>query len=307
MKRVLIIGGSGFLGKHLIEALTQNGVELFALVNKRPVPGIDPDKSIRGGLKAVSPALMDRIRPEVIFHVARPVMPRLRKLGRALAAIKARRLNERLLKALNKSETKPVLAFASGSLMYGSSPDPHVEDAPLNPVSYARQYYRGEIPVVNAAKEGSYPALVFRLPWLLGEGSWFGWFYLSNIRNRKAIPQFGNGQNMMEIIDIRDAAKLMVKIAFEKGPTGIINIPSAGAVSQDEFLQRVSDVFQAKIVDYTQLYPGKVEKETLEAFTSNILVGTKYPELFRDFGYKGLGESLGNFFKYALQREALKK
>lgn len=97
---------------------------------------------------------------------------------------------------------------------------------------------------------------------------------------------------MMEIIDTRDAVRLMAKIAFEKEQFGIINVPSAGAVSQEGFLQRVSNVFKVEIVDYKQLYPGKVERETLEAFTSNILVGTKHPELFRDFEYTILGESL---------------
>lgn len=295
MKKVLVAGGSGFLGKHLIRELKNQQVEIFAIRNKNPVEGVSSDHLIEGGIQSIDSKLVDDLSPDVIFHLARPVMPGFRKWGRKLAAGKAARLNRKLLQQLNHSSHKPLLVFASGSLMYGNSPDPHLEDSPLNPVSFARQYFRGELPIVEAVRNGDYPVQVFRLPWLLGDGSWFGWFYLENIRKIKSIPKFEAGQNMMEIIDVRDAVKLMVKIAFEEKPGRMINIPSKGAISHKNFVDRVSAYFDAKVVDYRQLYPGKIEKEALEAFTSNIVLGTKYPELFKGFVYKDLEESLRSF------------
>ncbi len=254
--------------------------------------GIDSAHQISGGIRQVTSELIDDLRPEIIFHLARPVMPGFRKWGRHFAAHYAARLNSNLLKNLHKSSSKPLLVFASGSLMYGNSPNRHLEDSPLNPISFARQYFKGELPIVEAAAKNTNPVQVFRLPWLLGDGSWFRWFYLNNIQQTKSIPKFGDAKNRMEIIDVRDAVRLMVKIAFENKTHGIINIPSSGAITQLQFLEKVARVFDAQVVDYSQLYPGKTEKAILEAYTSNIVLATRQPKLFRGFNYSDLLESL---------------
>jgi nucleoside-diphosphate-sugar epimerase len=292
MKKIVVIGSSGFLGRHLLEELKSREVQVYAVKHKNPIKEVDHNFQISGGIKSINDELIDKINPDVIFHLARPVMPRFKKWGRKLAALKATRLNRNLLKNLNKSTAKPLLVFASGSLMYGNSSNPHLEDSPLNPVSFARQYFKGELPIVEAANSGTYPVQVFRLPWLLGNGSWFRWFYLENIRKSKSIPKFGDGKNHMEIIDVRDAVKLMAKIAFGSEIHGIINLPSLGAITQQQFLEKISEALHARIVDFKKLYPGRLEVEVFEAYTSSIVLGTKYPKLFDDFEYSGLEDSL---------------
>jgi nucleoside-diphosphate-sugar epimerase len=291
-KKIIVIGGSGFLGSHLISAFREKNTEVFALKNQKDIAGISNENIIQGGLKAITRELIDAISPDAIFHFARPVMPRFRQFGRLLAARKAAYYNGKLLHILSKTSHRPLLVFASGSLMYGNSQQPHDETSPLQPISFARQYYKGELPIVNACSKKQYPIKVFRLPWLLGNGSWFRWFYLENILKKNAIPSFGDRQNKMEIIDVRDAVELMIEIALRDKTPAIVNIPAKEAITQEKFLNEVAGRFNTKIKNHTAIFPGKLEKAVMEAFTSNIQLKSQYPEYFRDFQYRTLAGSL---------------
>jgi nucleoside-diphosphate-sugar epimerase len=292
MKRVLLIGGSGYLGSYLLEELKAGEFEVFALVNRSSLADESGIKIIQGGLASISTSLIDEIMPDIIFHCARPVIPRFKKWGRIMAAQIAAKHNRNLIKNLSKSSSKPLLVFASGSLMYGSHREPRDENSPLQAISYARQYYKGEIPILKALEEHKYPIMLMRLPWLLGNGSWFKWFYLHWIEKAKAIPAFGDRNNLMEIIDVRDAANLILKYAREIATPGIYNIPSSGAISQQAFLNASSDVFNVPVKDYTEVIPGNIEKEALEAFTSNIILKTNHGDVLDEFRYTPLKKTL---------------
>ena len=190
MKKVLVIGGSGFTGQHLLKSLSIGGFEVFAIQNKSPLPAYPGIRVIKGGIRAVDHKLIDEIKPDMVFHFARPKFPLLRKAGRILAARYAAVQNRNLIRELEKSDHPVSLLFASGSLMYGSSPVPPDEDSPLHPVSFARQYYPGETPVLKALKQGRIPVMVIRFPWLLGAGSWFDWFYVRPMKKAQLCPHF---------------------------------------------------------------------------------------------------------------------
>jgi nucleoside-diphosphate-sugar epimerase len=288
LKKVLVIGGSGFLGRHVIQELCRSNFEVYALEHKTPFRITDQVKIVKGSIGAVDRKLIRGIRPDLVFHLARPTFPRLKRTGRHLAARYAAMLNQRLIRELEKSGHPCRLIFASGSLMYGNSSVLQDEDSPLNPISYARQYYRGEMPVLKAMQKGILPVTVIRFPWLLGRGSWFEWFYLRTMKNSGFVPLFGNGDNRMEIIDILDAAKLAVKFAGEPGNPSIVNLISARPVSQLDFASAVSMVSGKPVRDYLSVIPGRIEREALEAFSSNIIFETKHKEWPGDFPYTPL-------------------
>ena len=290
MKKAILIGASGFLGQHMLWALKKAGYQVHAVVHRND-PGEQADHLIRGGIKALDHALVDRIRPELIIHCARPSYPQFRRIGRMLSARYAARANSKLLAQLKKSSCKPLMAFSSGSLVYGNSQDPHPEKISVNPISYARQYYKGEQAFTRAVENNSYPLLLFRLPWLLGAGSWFKWFYLNPITEKKCIPLFNSGENIMEIIDVKDAVRQMLYFC-SLGKAGIINLPGSIRSTQLEFASKVSSVFEIPQKPYTEVFTGKLEAEVLEAFTSNILLSSKYSVKIKEFDYCSLEESL---------------
>jgi len=292
MKKVIVIGGNGFLGSELLKALSVDDIEVMVVVNKS-MPDFTKNQNIlNGGIEAVSTSVLNDFQPDAIFHCARPTLPRLRKFGRILAARKAYKLNKKLIRNIHQSESKPNLVFASGSLMYGNSKEAHDESSPLRPISYAKQYFKGEKPLVEAVKKNNLPIIILRFPWLLGNGSWFKWFYLESLKNQNLIPVFGSGENPMEIMDVNDAAKLMSLYASMKAKSGIFNICHRKPVSQLNFVEEVADVFSGKIVDYKSIFPKGPEKEAIEAFTSNILLQSRFNEILESFEFTPLKKTL---------------
>ncbi len=297
MKKVLVIGGSGFLGRHVVSELISRGIEVHAIehhTSLTPRPGLN---IIRGRISSIHRKLIESLKPDVVFHLARPKFPLLRKAGRMLAARWAAIQNQRLVRELEISAHQTSLVFASGSLMYGNSALPFDEDSPLKPFSYAKQYYPGEIPILYALQSNKINVKVIRCPWLLDKGSWFEWFYLRSMREYGAVPLFGDGNNLMEIIDIRDAARLVANFAGNKTAGGIINMVTSGAISQIEFAKKISAISGFPVKDHRELFQNRLEKEALEAFTSNIVLITKYPQLTAGFEYTELDESLDRIIK----------
>jgi nucleoside-diphosphate-sugar epimerase len=96
----------------------------------------------------------------------------------------------------------------------------------------------------------------------------------------------------MEIIDVRDAMKLMIRIAEEPEACPVCNIVSAGAISQLEFAQALSGFTGFPVKDYREIFGNSLEEEALQAFSSGIILDTLYPQLFRDFNYTKLEDTL---------------
>jgi nucleoside-diphosphate-sugar epimerase len=272
--------------------LINRGIEVYAIEHHTsliPRPGLN---IIRGRISSIDRKLIKTLKPDMVFHLARPKFPLLRKAGRMLSARWAAFQNRCLIRELEKSGHSTKLIFASGSLMYGSSSIPFDEDSPLKPFSFAKQYYPGEIPILDVLKSNIIDVMIIRCPWLLDKGSWFEWFYTRTMQHYQAVPLFGDGNNLMEHIDIRDAARLVVNFAGDKTAGGIINMVTAGAISQMEFAKMISAISGFPVKDHMELFKNRLEKEALEAFTSNIVLSTKYPQLTAGFQYSKLEESL---------------
>ncbi|NQU35676.1 MAG: NAD-dependent epimerase/dehydratase family protein [Bacteroidetes bacterium] len=153
MQSVIVIGGSGYLGSAVTRQLRDKGYKIYAVQNKSIIESKDDISIIAGGIKGLTAKRISEINPAAIFHCARPTFPYFRKLGRSIAAYKASKLNSYLLRQIEKSGIIAPLLFASGSLTYGNSKNAHDEQSPLAPISYARQYLSGELPIVRASKK----------------------------------------------------------------------------------------------------------------------------------------------------------
>lgn len=292
MKKVILIGGSGFLGSHLLQILQEEKIETLVVLNNTPIEYNEGINIIEGGISTITTNLINNFKPDVIFHCGRPTMPRFRKIGRILAANKSSRLNAKLVASIQKAKQGPKLVFASGSLMYGNSLSAHDESSALNPISYAKQYAKGEIPINEAVRKNNFPVIVLRFPWLLGNGSWFKWFYLDNIKKHHAIPEIGKMENSMEIIDVKDAAKLMWLYGESISSSGFFNIPSKRPVTQAGFIKEVASIFGVVGKNYKFLYSGDPEKEAIEAFTSNIILNSQFSGILDAYPFTSMTETL---------------
>ena len=178
--RVVITGGTGFLGRRLARSLLDRGrlvdregkeraVETLLLFDKGPLADTPPDRRIetREGDIADSAALARLITPETdaVFHLAAVVS------GEAEADTDlGYRVNfdgtRLLLEACRAAGNRPRVVFASSLAVYGGElPATVGEEVPLSPQSsYGTQKAIGELLINDFSRKGYIDGRALRLP-----------------------------------------------------------------------------------------------------------------------------------------------
>lgn len=283
--QLLLLGGSGFVGSALLRQGLDSGYNFTALQHRKSIPEqTHPRLTVRSGsITSLSAEQLSVINPGGILHAAR--ISGRRSIGRRIAARKSKRANERLLDWAQHPKNNAGLLYVAGSLGYGSHEAPVDESTPLKPTSYAREYHRGEAPLVAASRSGAKIQIV-RPGWIYGPGSWFEQFFLRPIRNQGVIPLYGEGLNRMSLIHIDDCVRMILHV-FEQGKTGgTYNIPVGATWTQNELVDVLHAVTgfpirNISLADVRRRYGGGAS----EAFQFSLEISTRYPELWDGFDF----------------------
>jgi len=230
--RVLVTGGTGFLGSHLIESLLDDpGGEVFALVRDPSKPrwleGIDGARLIAGDLEKIPslPAGLD-----CVFHLA--------GLTKTLRPSEYYSVNRdgtaNLLRALEGQKGRPRFVHLSSLAAVGpSSPGRGVrEDDPPHPVSpYGESKLLAEKEVLKSKDRLS--VVLLRAAAVYGPRDedfleFFRWI------RRGIKPVLGAGK-ILSLVYIRDAVRACRLAADPRRPSGeIFNIAHPKTCSWDE-------------------------------------------------------------------------
>ena len=83
MKRVILTGGSGFLGNRVLHVLLEDNIETLAVENRHPILREGNYQKIKGGTAAITTKLIDDFKPDAIIHCARPTFSRFKRTGKS--------------------------------------------------------------------------------------------------------------------------------------------------------------------------------------------------------------------------------
>jgi GDP-4-dehydro-6-deoxy-D-mannose reductase len=250
MTRALIIGISGFVGKHLQEHL----------LNKRwQVHGFDMRSSdakvFIGNLSdhaTLAHAIVES-QPDVIFHLAGII-----KSGDSESYYKSNLFGTlNLLDTVVKMETRPKVVIASSSAVYGltKGAQPVTERSALHPVTeYAVSKVAQEMAGLRYYYAFGLPITVVRMFNLLGPGqssdlacsAFARQIALAEITDQTEIVT-GNLDARRDFVDARDAVRAFRMLAEKGQPGQIYNVCSGRAVTIQKCLHEMMSQSKKKL------------------------------------------------------------
>ncbi|HUE76620.1 MAG TPA: NAD-dependent epimerase/dehydratase family protein [Longimicrobiales bacterium] len=139
-RRVLVTGGAGFIGSHLVRGLEEAGVSWTGVLHDTPAPeqGTRVERWVRADLADADAleSLVSSVQPDIVFHLA-GVRGAERTLEFAERAIRGNFLiSHQLLAALGRSARPRRIVLVGSSEEYGRQETlPYTEDLPARPVS----------------------------------------------------------------------------------------------------------------------------------------------------------------------------
>ncbi len=245
--RVLVTGGTGFLGSHLVERLLEEpGAEVYALVRYpsklRWLEGIERVRLLTGDLHNL-PALPARLG--CVFHLA--------GLTKTLKSSEYYTVNRdgtaNLLRALESQSRAPRFVHL-GSIAAGGPSAPRrpvCEGDPPRPVSpYGESKLMAETEVLKY--KDRFPVVTLRAAAVYGPRDddfleYFRWM------KRGILPLVGYGQKTLSLLFVRDAVRAVLLAARPEVPSGeVFNIADSRIYSWEDIGRTVAGLLGKKLV-----------------------------------------------------------
>ncbi|MGB3625713.1 MAG: GDP-mannose 4,6-dehydratase [Henriciella sp.] len=276
---LLITGGTGFVGRHLVLAAAEHGLPADAIVAASPRR--DADLSVRQEAFDMTDAgsifqLIEKVKPKTVVHLAAIAAP-----GEARANYDAAwSINfegtRKLAEAILKHAPEARLVFAGSAEAYGESfnsvEGPISEDATLRPAStYGATKAAADIMLGQLQAEGL-DVIRTRSFNHSGPGQTTDYVVpafaeqIANAEARRQDPviRVGNLDAKRDFLDVRDVAKAYVAMALADGvhpDARVINVASGSAVRIQHILDTLIGMAAIEIsvdLDRERLRPSDV-------------------------------------------------
>jgi 2'-hydroxyisoflavone reductase len=233
--KVLVIGGTLFIGRRLVDELLKGGHEVAVLHRKpkqdlgRRVENIMADRNDADSLRE---ALYGR-RYEVVFDNVYDW-----ERGTTAAQVEA------TIRAVGDRLTRYI--FLSSVAAYGDGLN-HKESDPLAPDYHSDPYVRHkattERVLFRMHVQSGFPVVTFRPPFVYGPGNPFyrEQFFWDRLRADRPIIIPGDGHRLMQFVYVHDLVQAMVRSMIEPRAEGeAFNIGDPKPLTQAELVERLA-------------------------------------------------------------------
>ena len=253
-RRILVTGGAGFVGSHLVELFVDAGDQAVVVddLSRGDRAWLHPQAELHeldvrdgAGLRRVLP----EIRPDVVVHLAAmhfipavddaPALARDINVGGTLA----------LLDALTLQPPR-VLVFASTAAVYPDRHGPIGEWCPPDPIDvYGETKLEGERLLFDWAKEVGVRPIVARIFNVIGKRETNPHVIpevVSQLRTGSRTVRVGNLAPRRDYTDVRDVAEALRRLSDTQSHT-TFNVGSGHSVSVAEVVQACEDVLGHRV------------------------------------------------------------
>ena len=256
-KKVLVIGGAGFIGSNLSRHLIKNDMEVYCFDMSKPVHEIAGVNYICG----------DFFDDYILEHALKG----MDYVVHALSTVNPGNSNEKYLQGYERdfiqttklckmiTDQKIRMIFlSSGGTVYGNQEiQPIVEDALPRPINH---YGNVKLCIENTIRTFNYQAhtkiLIARISNPYGPGQDFnkGVGFIDaaikkTIRGEK-IEIWGDGNNVRDYIYIDDVCRMLISLFYYQGDYDTFNISSNTGTSQRDVIRMLEEMQLAPQVEY---------------------------------------------------------
>ncbi|MCD6372074.1 MAG: SDR family NAD(P)-dependent oxidoreductase [Thermococcus sp.] len=226
--KVLVTGGAGFIGSHLVDRLMERGYEVRVLddLSAGSLENIkrwlehERFEFIKGDMRDVG-VIKEAVKGvDAVFHLAANPEVRIGAQSPELLYETNVLITYNLLEAMRREEVK-ILAFTSSSTVYGEAKKlPTPEDyGPLEPISvYGGAKLAAEALISGYAHTFDMKAIVFRLANIIGKRSNHGVIYdfIHKLRkNSERLEILGDGTQRKSYLHVSDTVEGMLHLFNE--------------------------------------------------------------------------------------------
>lgn len=262
-KKILVTGGAGFIGSHLVEKLIEFGAKVTVIDNfstgnlnnlKSVITKVD---LVYGDISNFFTTANATINKDIVFHLA------------ALVSVSESVKNPELCRRVNFEGTKNLLQacrknniskfiFSSSAAVYGNKNSQCDENDPANPINPYGQYkleseklckkYFSEHNINTAIlryfnvygprqnPKGDYAAVVAK--------------FTENLLHQKPIVIFGDGKQTRDFIHVSEVVKANLLIATQENLSGeVYNIATGKSINLFELLEKLEKETNTKHTD----------------------------------------------------------
>ncbi len=300
--KILVTGGAGFIGSHVVDAYIQLGHEVVVVDNfstgswdnVNPAAKVyELDVRERQGIREV----FERERPDVVNHHAAQVNVRA-SLDDPLTDVEINVVGTvNLLDAAAKGGVRKFIFISSGGAVYGEAEKvPTPEDYPPQPISHygaaklAGEHYCHVYYVVYGM-----PYVVLRYANVYGPRqnpkgeagvtAVFAQLMLQGKRPRI----FGDGSKTRDYVHVADVARANV-LALEYEGVGVFNIGTGRQITDRQVFDAVAEaVGYEGEPEYTDFRPGEVMHSAVDCARAERELGWK-PEIVFEEGVRSVVE-----------------
>ena len=306
MKRVLVTGGAGFIGAHLVKKLIDNKFNVLIFDNLKTIGGIkyiNPKcKFIRGDLTNKNDLKkVKKWKPKIIFHLAAQSggesaydNPKYDYLSNGFGTLS--------LCELARDLKVSHFIYTSTVAVYGSNQEKKINEfSKINPDSiYGVSKFAGEQFVNQILKNSKTQTIIYRVFNTYGPGENLDYMkkgmvsiYSNFVRLNKSIIVKGSLKRVRDITYIDDCVEILFKTLTNKRlkKNEIINLSSGHSYTVEKLIMKILKISNKKLkIIKTKPTPG----DSFRFHTSN----RKLKKLFKNFKFTSLDVGLKKYFKW---------